>query len=80
MNRNRPIKDGAFISFGKKFKYKKNYFNLSQNANLKEAANNLYKTMRIIKNKKFRSIAVCKIPNIGIGQAINDRLKRASYK
>ena len=80
MNRKRPIKNGAFIGFGKKFKYEKNYFNLSQNANLKEVANNLYKTMRLIKKKKFRSISVCKIPSIGIGQAINDRLKKASYK
>jgi len=36
--------------------------------------------MRLIKKKKFRSISVCKIPSIGIGQAINDRLKKASYK
>ena len=80
MNKIYPIKGGAFISFGKTFKNEKNYFNLSRNANLKEAANNLYKTMRKIKNKKFKSIAVCKIPNIGIGQAINDRLRKASYQ
>ena len=75
-----PKKDGAFITFGKKFIEKENYFNLSKKNNLKEAANNLYKTMRKIKKKKFKSIAVCKIPNIGIGLAINERLKKASYK
>ena len=80
MNKMYPKKNGAFISFGKKLKRGKNYFSLSQNANLKEAANNLYKTMRIIKKKKFKSMTFCKIPNIGIGQAINDRLKKASYK
>ena len=36
--------------------------------------------MRKIKKKKYGSIYVCKIPNIGIGKAINDRLKKASSK
>ena len=49
MNKTYPKINEAFISFGKKFKDNKNYFNLSQNGNLKEAANNLYKTMRKIK-------------------------------
>tara|TARA_B100001121_G_scaffold36817_1_gene31363 strand:+ start:659 stop:781 length:123 start_codon:yes stop_codon:yes gene_type:complete len=40
----------------------------------------LYKTLRNIKRLKFKKIAVEKIPNIGIGQTINDRLKRASKK
>ena len=80
MNRIKSKKNEAFMIIGKKFGRRKNYFNLSKKGNLKEAANNLYKTMRKIKKLNFRSIAVCKIPNIGIGQAINDRLKRASYK
>ncbi len=46
--------------------------------NLKEAAKKLYKTLRMIKKKKFKSIAVEKIPNKGFGEAINDRLVRAS--
>ena len=32
----------------------------------------------MIKKKKFKSIAVEKIPNEGFGEAINDRLLRAS--
>ncbi len=80
MNKKLPKENGAFITFGKKYKNRKNYFNLSQKGNLKEAANNLYKTMRKIKKQKYKSIAVCKIPNFGIGQAINERLKKASYK
>ena len=51
-------------------------FNLSINGNLEEAANNLYKTMRKIKKKGFSSIAVCRIPDSGIGKAINERLKK----
>ena len=80
MNQKYAEKNQALIGFGKKFKSKKNHFNLSKNGNLKEAANNLYKTMRKIKKKKFKSLAVMKIPNIGIGAAINDRLRKASNK
>ncbi len=75
-----PKKNEAIIGFGKKFKVKKNHFNLSKNNSLNEAANNLYKTLRKIKNSGFKSIAVNKIPNVGVGIAINDRLKRASNK
>ena len=73
-------KNEAVIGFGKRFKIKKNHFNLSKNGNLNEAANNLYKTLRKIKKNGFKSIVVNKIPNAGIGLAINDRLKRASNK
>ena len=75
-----PKGDEAVIGFGKRFKTGKNYYNLSKNGNLYEAANSLYKTLRKIKNKGYKSIIVNKIPNIGIGTAINDRLKRASTK
>ena len=34
--------------------------------------------LRNIKNKGYKMIAVEKIPNIGIGKTINDRLNRAS--
>ena len=80
MNKKSMKKQQALIGFGQKFKIGKNYFNLSKKGNLKEAANNLYKTMREIKKRKFESIAVIKIPNKGIGYAINDRLKKASNK
>ena len=68
----------AFIVFGKKYKMKKNMFNLSKNNNLKEAAKNLYKILRKIKKLKYKKINVVKIPNKNIGIAINDRLKKAS--
>jgi len=80
MNKKTVKKYQALIGFGKKFKVGKNYFNLSRKGDLKEAANNLYKIMREIKKKKFKSIAVTKIPKKGIGYAINDRLKKASKK
>ncbi len=68
----------AFVVFGKKYKKDKNIFNLSAKGDLKEAAKNLYKILRKIKNLNFRKINVAKIPNQGIGIAINDRLKKAS--
>ena len=80
MNKSHIKKNQAFIGFGKKFKEGKNKFNLSKNGNLNEAANNLYKTMRKIKKQNFKSIAVTKIPDIKIGRAINDRLKKAANK
>tara|TARA_Y100001935_G_C17238756_1_gene474471 strand:+ start:15 stop:962 length:948 start_codon:yes stop_codon:yes gene_type:complete len=68
----------AYIVFGKKFKNKRNYFNLSKKADLKEAASNLYKIMRKIKKMNYEKIFVSRIPNTGPGIAINDRLIRAS--
>ena len=56
MNKKIINKQQALIGFGKKFKSGENYFNLSKKGNLKEAANNLYKTMREIKKKKFSQL------------------------
>ncbi|MDA9684493.1 L-threonylcarbamoyladenylate synthase [Candidatus Pelagibacter bacterium] len=78
LNKRPKYSNQAYIVFGKKFKNNKNYFNLSKKADLKEAASNLYKTMRKIKKKGYKKIFVSKIPNKGPGLAINDRLKRAS--
>tara|TARA_B100000886_G_scaffold136205_1_gene91932 strand:- start:454 stop:1401 length:948 start_codon:yes stop_codon:yes gene_type:complete len=71
-------KGEAYLLIRKKKVSKSNYFYLSKKGNLKEAAKNLYTTLRKIKKKKFNSIAVCKIPHRGYGKTINDRLLRAS--
>ncbi len=68
----------GFILIKKRKFSDKNFYYLTKNKNLKEAAKNLYKTLRMIKRKKYKSISVEKIPNVGFGQAINDRLIRAS--
>tara|TARA_B100001109_G_scaffold253834_1_gene252264 strand:+ start:727 stop:1662 length:936 start_codon:yes stop_codon:yes gene_type:complete len=68
----------ALILFKKRDNSKSNYYFLSKNGNLKEAAKNLYSTLRKIKKNKYTSIAVGKIPNTGLGVTINDRLIRAS--
>ena len=79
LNQKKSDKNCALITFGKKYKDKKNYFNLSKKSDLKEAASNLYKTFRKIKKQGFKKIYVVKIPNVGVGIAINDRLKRAAH-
>jgi len=79
MNREKATHGGALIVFGKKNYNNYNTFNLSTNGKLKDAAKNFFKILRIIKNKKFKSISVNKIPNKDLGKAINERLKRASF-
>ncbi len=71
-------KDEAFLFIKKNKINKSNYYFLSKKGNLKEAAKNLYTTLRKIKKDKYKSIAVGKIPNKGLGKTINDRLMRAS--
>ncbi|MDA9233900.1 L-threonylcarbamoyladenylate synthase [Candidatus Pelagibacter sp.] len=78
MNVVNPKKNEAYILLKKKKNTPSNYFYLSKKNNLNEAAKNLYSFLRKIKNKGYKSIAVEKIQNIGIGQSINDRLKKAS--
>ena len=68
----------AFVYLGKKYKNKKNFFSLSEKLNLEEAASNLYKILRLIKNRGYKKIQISKIPNDGIGAAINDRIKKAA--
>ena len=52
--------------------------NLSPSGNAEEAAINLFAFLRTMDRPEFSAIAVASIPNDGIGQAINDRLKRAT--
>jgi L-threonylcarbamoyladenylate synthase len=78
MNAIKPKKNEAYILVKQKKITPSNYFYLSKKNNLKDAAKNLYSLLREIKNKGYKSIAVEKIQNLGFGQTINDRLKRAS--
>ena len=58
--------------------------NLSTTGDLIEAASNLYSDLRKLDQyatrHNIKTIAVAKIPETGIGAAINDKLKRASVK
>ena len=71
-------KKEALLLLKKNEKNKSNYYFLSKKGDLKEAAKNLYSTLRKIKKDNYKSIAVKKIPNKGLGKTINDRLIRAS--
>ena len=80
MNALKSIKGEAYITLKKKNNKNKDFFYLNKNGNLNEAAKNLYSILRKVKKKGYKSIAIEEIINYGIGQAINDRLNRASKK
>jgi L-threonylcarbamoyladenylate synthase len=52
--------------------------NLSPRGDLAEAATNLFGYLRILDTKGARAIAVMPVPHHGLGEAINDRLRRAA--
>lgn len=68
------IKTGGFANQLPDTKFK----NLSESADLVEAAANLFTMLRDLDNTENTGIAVMNIPDIGIGIAINDRLRRAA--
>ena len=72
----------GILSFGKTKITNENifHFSLSENENLEEAAQNLFKGLRFFADKNVSMIYVEKLPNIGLGRAINDRLTRAATK
>jgi L-threonylcarbamoyladenylate synthase len=52
--------------------------NLSEQGDLGEAATNLFGYLRALDAKGASGIAVMPVPNHGLGEAINDRLRRAA--
>jgi L-threonylcarbamoyladenylate synthase len=52
--------------------------NLSERGDLAEAAANLFGYLRTLDTKGARTIAVMPVPHDGLGEAINDRLRRAA--
>jgi len=52
--------------------------NLSEGGDLTEAAANLFGYLRALDSENARAIAVMPIPSDGLGEAINDRLRRAA--
>lgn len=80
LNAMNPKNDEAYIAFGNKIPFgAKKTMNLSNRGDLKEAAANLFATMRALDSKEFSGIAVMPIPEKDIGVAINDRLRRAAH-
>ena len=80
MNAHKPKKGEAYVALKKTNIKRKDFFYLSKKGNLNEVAKNLYSILRKIKKRGYKSIAIEKIDNYGLGQTINDRLNRASKK
>ena len=78
LNASKIKKNEAYLLLKRKKINKANYYFLSKKGDLREAAKNLYTTLRVIRKNNYKSIAVCKIPKKGFGKIINDRLMRAS--
>ncbi|MBD2766792.1 threonylcarbamoyl-AMP synthase [Hymenobacter sp. BT664] len=53
---------------------------LSQNADLKEAAANLYAALHLLDKLNLDIIIAERLPDVGLGKSINDRLERATKK
>jgi L-threonylcarbamoyladenylate synthase len=71
--------DEVLLSFGTQAPDAKTSMNLSTCGNLTEAAANLFAMLRALDAEaRGRTIAVMPIPHEGLGEAINDRLKRAA--
>jgi L-threonylcarbamoyladenylate synthase len=68
----------ALLAFGRAPAFSGVTLNLSPCGNLIEAAANLFSHLRALDASGTRRIAVMKVPHEGLGEAINDRLKRAA--
>jgi L-threonylcarbamoyladenylate synthase len=68
----------AGLDFGGVFGTSKNVLDLSPSRNLAEAAANLFSYLRELDAREPLCIAVAPIPDEGLGEAINDRLRRAA--
>ena len=83
---NRPLRLGAsspqpgegFLSFGPSVQAGPDTLNLSPTGDLSQAAANLFRMLRALDRSPYSAIAVMAIPGTGLGEAINDRLKRAA--
>ncbi len=72
-----PEAGEAFLAFGP-WLAGEGVFNLSPTGDLAEAAANLFSFLRAADRLKPSAIAVAAIPDDGLGEAINDRLRRAA--
>jgi L-threonylcarbamoyladenylate synthase len=54
--------------------------NLSERGDLDEAAARLFGYLRALDARGARAIAVMPVPHHGLGEAINDRLRRAAVE
>lgn len=77
LNAAAPEAGEAFLAFGPALSDER-VFNLSASGDLREAAANLFTHLRAADRTRPAAIAVAPIPEHGLGEAINDRLRRAA--
>lgn len=77
INVTKPAPDAAYLAFGPT-DHNGPVFQLSATQDLREAAANLFRMLREADRCHPPEIAVAPIPADGIGEAINDRLRRAA--
>jgi L-threonylcarbamoyladenylate synthase len=77
LNAEGPRAGEAYLGFGP-MREGERIFNLSPSGDLREAARNLFAYLRAADRTFPRAIAVAPIPEAGLGEAINDRLRRAA--
>ena len=70
--------DEALLAFGPAPSFSGTMYNLSARGDLIEAAANLFSHLRALDASGAKRVAVMKVPHDGLGEAINDRLKRAA--
>ncbi len=73
-----PRPGEAFLAFGAGPAAGRHHLNLSPTNDLREAAANLFAYLRELDAPGIDCIAVAPIPEEGLGEAINDRLRRAA--
>ncbi len=76
LNADVPEDGEGYLAFGP---HNPGGLNLSPGGDLVEAATKLFAMLRAL-DQRFERIAVAPIPEHGLGEAINDRLKRAAYR
>jgi len=74
--------DTAYLLFDEFIQFipSEQQFLLSPSGDLKEAAKNLYSFLHHLDNSRFSKITAFRVPDIGIGKAINERLEKASKR
>ena len=80
LNVDTPMPDDAVLAFGPFSEQAPVTINLSPKGDLREAAANLFGALRTLDSAGAKRIAVLPIPDIGLGEAINDRLRRAATR
>jgi L-threonylcarbamoyladenylate synthase len=75
LNASEPEPGEAFLRFGDGVE---DPLSLSPSGDVREAAQRLFSCLRAADRSKPRGIAVAPVPETGLGEAVNDRLRRAA--